>query len=30
MGKFIENCNSIKDISKKIDELNKKLNNPEI
>ena len=30
MGKFIENCNSIKEISKKIDELNKKLNNPEI
>ena len=30
MGKFIENCNSIREISKKIDELNKKLNNPEI
>jgi hypothetical protein len=30
MAKFIENCNSIKEISKKIDELNKKLDNPVI
>lgn len=30
MAKFIENCHSINEISKKIDELNKKLDNPEI
>ena len=30
MGKFIENCNSIKEISKQIDELKKKLDNPVI
>ena len=30
MIKFIENCNNIKEISKEIDELNEKLNNPKI